>query len=556
MPWIRELTGLLAAGVLLVVTWLWMLLGQFDETFLPGGLLIGGLIAVESVQVVSALLLTPALLAGVIAGEKDRGTLAMLLASRLTSGEIIVGRLVGSFARVAFFLAPVLPPLVLLAVWCDAGVIQISLLVGLPAAVVIGSGGLAVAASTLARRGRDALLTVYVIEIGLIVASLFAAGQPGWRAWLGSFNPFATLYPLSANGVTQPAAWAVVLWLALGVVGMAVAVWQLWPAHRRQIGGDSRRRKKRRSNPPIRQRPMMWKELNLESRSSFGGFGRWLLWLVTGLLAGGGVAVLAALVWKTAYGQTAMAPWSETVAGAIGVSAMLVLWFSQWMIGMRAVSAISTERQRATWEGILVSPLEGKEIVIAKACGSVNALRWLIAAIVVAWSAAVWAGSMTVSAYLSDLALLVAGGGFMVAIGVAVGIAMRAGNTTRGMATTIGLWMAAAIASAVLAGLMSVIGLLFAMALWATYLLATASSDLFASGPNLPGVVINVFYVTLRVGLYVAATIAIIIWLAARFDRQAGRMGSWSAGQELVRSVKTLLEQMPAPATSTTQERS
>ncbi len=145
LVWLRMLAKLPAAGVAVVVAWLWMFLTLLDPNFRPGELLAGGLFAVELVQIVLALLLSPALVAGAIAGEKDRGTLGLLLSSRLSSRDIVLGRLLGCLSQVAFLVAAGLPACILIGAFCRAGAVQTLLLVGLPAAVALGSGGLAIA---------------------------------------------------------------------------------------------------------------------------------------------------------------------------------------------------------------------------------------------------------------------------------------------------------------------------------------------------------------------------------------------------------------------------
>ena len=152
-------------------------------------------------------------------------------------------------------------------------------------------------------------------------------------------------------------------------------------------------------------------------------------------------------------------------------------------MGNRPASAgsISGERQRSTWDAILTSPLGAREIVVAKTAGSLYALRYLIAAACLAWTAALLADGMTVSQYVSGLALLFAAGAFMAALGVAVSTGIT--NATRGMAVTIGLWMGAAIASAVLAWLLAVAGLLLVGLLVVTIVLATGgNSSSFSPG--------------------------------------------------------------------------
>ena len=200
LPWVRMISGLPAAGIALVVLWLWLLWGTLDPAFLPGELLGYGLLGVEMTQVVLALLIGPALVAGSIAGEKDRGTLGLLLSSRLTARDIVLGRLAGCCSQVVLLGAAALPIIVLLAALRRADPLELVLLAGLPCAVALGAAGLSVATSALARRGRDALLTTYVLEVLLIVAGFLGlvSGQ-AWLEWLAPLNPFAALAPWSGR---------------------------------------------------------------------------------------------------------------------------------------------------------------------------------------------------------------------------------------------------------------------------------------------------------------------------------------------------------------------
>ncbi len=65
-------------------------------------------------QLVTVLLLVPAIFGGAIADEKQRKTLHYLMASRLSSGEIILDKVLGRAALLAVFVAIGLPVVCLL----------------------------------------------------------------------------------------------------------------------------------------------------------------------------------------------------------------------------------------------------------------------------------------------------------------------------------------------------------------------------------------------------------------------------------------------------------
>jgi ABC-type transport system involved in multi-copper enzyme maturation permease subunit len=68
-------------------------------------------------QNLAVLAITPAYLAGAIAGEQERGTLDLLLASPLTDREIVVGKMVGRLAHLASLLLTGLPVFLALQWW-------------------------------------------------------------------------------------------------------------------------------------------------------------------------------------------------------------------------------------------------------------------------------------------------------------------------------------------------------------------------------------------------------------------------------------------------------
>ncbi len=153
------------------------------------------------------------------------------------------------------------------------------------------------------------------------MAPMFAAASgAGWLVWTKALNPFAAIYPLASIGEVQPAINTIALWLLMASVGTAVSIWQLRPAYRRQTGSGSsgRRRKLLRRVPPVSDRPMLWKELYLDSAGAFGAFGILLTRLLLALLTGGALAVLGALAWRQLAGQIQGVPWCETVARMIG----------------------------------------------------------------------------------------------------------------------------------------------------------------------------------------------------------------------------------------------
>ena len=137
-----------------------------------------------------AMILSPAVLAGSLAGEKERGSIGLLLTTRVNAADIVLGRLAGRLSQVAMIELAALPGLLLIASMAGFGWLPTLTLLALPMGLAFGGGGIALAASAMSRRGRDALLLVYLVEILLLLSPL--VGRSG-SAWVGLLSPFETL---------------------------------------------------------------------------------------------------------------------------------------------------------------------------------------------------------------------------------------------------------------------------------------------------------------------------------------------------------------------------
>lgn len=144
------------------------------------------------VQALTVLVLTPALTAGVIADEKRRKTLHDLLTTRLSSTEIVLGKLMARLLHIVVFLSIGLPVMSLLSLF---GGVEPILVLGvyaatLSTAVILAS--LAILISTFARRPREATSQVYLLALawlfvpGLIAFTMPMAGGHGSRFTSGS----------------------------------------------------------------------------------------------------------------------------------------------------------------------------------------------------------------------------------------------------------------------------------------------------------------------------------------------------------------------------------
>jgi ABC-type transport system involved in multi-copper enzyme maturation permease subunit len=334
------------------------------------------------------------------------------------------------------------------------------------------------------------------------------------------------------------------IWAVLGGIGLGAAAWRLRPSALRLLSGDVRFRRRRTRRwivPPVDEdRPMLWKELFIERISPLGRVGTWVGVIAVALLIGVSTVYAGLLVYR-AWGdsQTSAVDWyTDSIGSLIANSAATVGVLIQLSIVLRAAVAISSERERRTWDGLLTSPLEGREIVIGKLCGSFYALRWLILAGLWAWTLALLCSAMTLKDYVFQLLDIVVIGACMSAIGVRTSLA--AATSTKSMTWAVGLWMAAMALLALLAVMLVVWIFLAIQLVW-------WSSNGFVPPSGVPpplawlAISFGDAWRVVQLLLYLALTVAVVIESRYRFDRIAGRM----TGGEVEVAVDQFLHGIP-----------
>jgi hypothetical protein len=196
----------------------------------------------------------------------------------------------------------------------------------------------------------------------------------------------------------------------------------------------------------------------------------------------------------------------------------------QWTIGLRAAVAVASEREHGTWDSLLLSSLEGREIIRAKICGSLYSMRGFIAAVAIVWTGAAIAQAMDLPMYCTLLANVITFSVFITTVGV--WISLSSATATRAMTWTIGTWLVACAGFAALAALIvSVITLVFLIA-WIYGM--TMSGGVFMGGGAIKGppatpISFQAAWTLTRLALYAGAGMLIFLYCRNRFDRLAGR---------------------------------
>src|SRR5271169_1244735 len=137
-------------------------------------------ISFAGAQGAALLCLIPALVAGVIADEHQRKTLHYLLASRLSSAEIVLGKLGARLVHVSTFVALGIPVVCLLALYGGLNPDNVFYVYLGTLSIAVFASGLSILISIMARRPRDAILVTYGIgALWLLV--------PAWLQYIAHY---------------------------------------------------------------------------------------------------------------------------------------------------------------------------------------------------------------------------------------------------------------------------------------------------------------------------------------------------------------------------------
>lgn len=346
------------------------------------------------------LLATPVFVAGAITDEKRRGTLPQLLSTGLDTRHILLGKLLGRTAQVLLIALVGLPPFALLAGFAGIGPVGVLFLLAALAGPLFALATAAMLASVLCRQTRDAILALYAIGVlgGLTV---WYVGGP-----LEMLNPLSVLEvawgPASAGGAGEAGRRLVLstaCYLLLGSGCLGLAVWQVRPALQREMEGSPRPSGAVRWYPeahaPVGEDPVLWRERHVEGLAPGRALRRIPRWLgISGVVLITTASSLGILIGSMPAGKTladlaAAMLAAEPVAvqaalpdAAVGflVQSLLVMLLASLIVGVRCSGAVTAERERQTWEALLLTPLSAAEILDGKLWGVLGSTLWYLLA--------------------------------------------------------------------------------------------------------------------------------------------------------------------------------
>jgi ABC-type transport system involved in multi-copper enzyme maturation permease subunit len=488
-------------------------------------------------------LATPAFVAGAITDEKRRGTLQYLLTADLEARHIILGKLLGRVARVLLVAVAGLPLFALLA---GFGGLQPITLLAVAIALLMPLFALASAtllASVWSRQTRDAVLALYGLGTlgGLAVwyfrgplsylDPLFVIG-PAWGAWRS-----LDLGELSRRLLVSSACWGL-----MGGVCLALAAWRLRPAYVRELENVQPARRRWYSNlrAPVRDEPVRWRERHVEGLAPTLSLRRIPQWLavstVVVLTTVSSLVILALSLPPSVHlGDLLLAVVSfqpgrltarmPAAGDGFLVQGLVVMLLASLVVGIRCSGAVTGERERQTWEALLMTPLSAKQLIRGKLWGILGASYvYLLAYAAPAIVLSVFGGVLALVWVLLWLAVTVLAMYYIGAAGLWASV--RAKNSWRALLGT----MAAGYAGGLALYACSLVVILpgsFIVGAILTAIDKQFGTQLSAAATPILSLDHRVFFVLTCLGL------ALIFWLTSRlFLHQALR---WVADRERTR---------------------
>ncbi len=469
---------------LLLLNQLWTLFTVWEVRHHSGGTLEeiqafaeDAFIRFAGTQGLGLLLLIPALVAGIISDEYQRKTLHYLLASRLSSAEIVLGKLGARLVHVVGFVALGLPIVSLLMLYGGLNPVNIFLVYTGTATLVLFASGFSILISILARRPRDAILATYglgalwlLVPTELEGISRYLDGPLSWvppvndallisnplkvwslaTRWSDPWLRITRRMPGSAMLSWLGLDWSFtlmaisqsvfgLLFLILAVAGLRPLRGSSWPGANPRTGWWTRLSAQyrrfvnsraaaaltrnellatRRNRPPCGEDPMLWKE----RFTRMGGGLRWLGSRPVALFFAVLLGCYLLDVLAPAFGELIAGRWHERswyqINSGLRTAGSVLAFLAILPISAAAASSITSEREQDTWTSLATTLLTPFEIIRGKQFGAIWSARWLGIGLVSLLGAGLLLGAFHPIGLLIALAILISSAWFIAAIGV------------------------------------------------------------------------------------------------------------------------------------------
>jgi ABC-type transport system involved in multi-copper enzyme maturation permease subunit len=327
--------------------------------------------------------------ASLVAQEKDRRTLILLLMTDLRNYELALGKLLASLLNVGVLLAvswPVFCFLKLLGGVTWEQILWSQAIVG-SATLAAGSWGCLVA-FWREKTFQTIATSVLGVVLFLLVAHALGAAVDNSLAAISPYDGlFRVLNPLSVSrpGIVQVSAWTSVLAQLAVAVGLSVTTilklrsWnpskEVHQAVAESTSAEGSGVKKsapavRRQHRAVWSQPVIWREMRTRA------YGRRMIWIKLSYV------VLTLIMAATSWSQSASGSRDSLVLGMVSAPSFALLGIgilSLLLSNAQAVTSITNERDGGTLQILLVTDLRPWEFMFGKIGGALwNAREMLV----------------------------------------------------------------------------------------------------------------------------------------------------------------------------------
>lgn len=360
-----------------------------------------------TIQFIILCLLTPVYIAPAIAEEKERRTLEFLFATDLRNREILFGKLVARLGTLMLFLLAGLPILTLTQFFGGVDPNQVIIYTLGTLILVLFLASIAIWCSVSIKKSRDAIALAFLIPLAYhaltaILYGLARQAQMYPTYWMNdsitlfgssisTVDVFLTLsrgnlFPLMLeldDAVRAGAFYEVEAWRLLGhyalfhVISIAfflyVAVIRLRPLGLKQTSNETKSKPRRgRTHPKVGDRPMIWKEIYVESSFRGGWAGRVIL-VVIALLSFIPAFIITYEIFfdkgATYYLRPGRSQWDEYAYRMnLYLRSVSTIVASLLLLGaaIRGAGTVRGEKDKQTFDSLMTSPLSVRQILWGK----------------------------------------------------------------------------------------------------------------------------------------------------------------------------------------------
>jgi ABC-type transport system involved in multi-copper enzyme maturation permease subunit len=399
------------AALLVVMTTAWLRLAGAQRVRDVGDLARFGAILFQilsPLQLAVALFFSAMFAASAVAQEKDRRTLVLLLLTRLSNSELVLGKLLASLLSVVVMLVGALPLFMLSALLGGVSFDQVARVFAVTLAGVLVCGSLGSTLALWREKTFQALaMTVLVLGLWLAAGRIVAAGglgQSWWgigcQSWAAGLSPLEAIFQATrpyapgaqAHGFLGGPAAPVNLFVAVAVLtslvlnAVAMVMVRIWNPSREVVPArpeddtgrgqglwDSQQGSQVQHSAlsihhstrtrPVWDNPIIWREIRTWA------YGRKILVIKLAYLVLFALAAMG-LEWTVRTGPSVTTQGVHAGGTVVLVLLFLLLLFlSLVLVNAQAVTSMTSERDARALDLLLVTDLTPREIVFGKLGG-------------------------------------------------------------------------------------------------------------------------------------------------------------------------------------------